>query len=132
MSRESRVRTVPDPVWVQVVTNADGQCQCETRKCHTPAARDRCKATSPGVRLVAAPADPLVPEWAAWRVPVEGLSAWCPSCLAAARRRGEAARVEAARVAGTEAQAELTLALDPAPGDATTSRRHDVVSGVLS
>jgi hypothetical protein len=106
VSRESLARSVPSPVWVQVVTDADRQCQCTHVRCHVPA-RDRCKATTSNTRLIVAPTDPQVPEYAGWRLPVRELSAWCPSCLSAARRRGEAARVAASRAAGEAAQESL-------------------------
>lgn len=114
MSRETLLRAIPSPVWTQVVTLADHQCQCREIRCHVPA-RDRCKATTSSARLVVAPTDPTTPDHAAWRLSVEALSAWCIACHATSRRRGEAARAASAREAGRTAQGTLFMILAEMP-----------------
>jgi hypothetical protein len=82
-----------------VVDRAEGRCEC-TGQCgrrHQDAPRVSAarRSSAPrrcgngrvnGRRLVAAPADPAVPAYAAARVPFEQLAAWCGGCLDDARR----------------------------------------------
>lgn len=83
---------VPIPTLVQVVTDADGRCEC-TGACgrpHRSDPRGRCARLhlrERGSCLVAAPRDPAVPAHRAWRVPTRDLAAWCQPCLDGARRR---------------------------------------------
>ena len=78
------------PLLVQVVTAADGQCECTRPGCHGRSAR--CEHRTPQVRLIAAPRDVAVAPHAAWRVPVEGLAAWCERCYTHARTEGQRTR----------------------------------------
>lgn len=80
------------PVLVQVVTRAGHQCECTNRGCHGRV--ERCERTHPQVRLIAAPRDARVAVHAAWRVPVEELAAWCPSCCERAQASARRQRVE--------------------------------------
>jgi hypothetical protein len=89
---------IPAPTYVHVVTAAGRRCEC-TGSCgrdHTARHGDgRCPVGAglrAGARLVAAPTDPAVPAHQAYRVPVEGLSAWCGPCLDRARRLAAASR----------------------------------------
>lgn len=89
---------VPTPAWVHAVTVAGHRCQC-TGSCGRDHSRNhgdgRCQVGGDLVsaaRLYAAPTDPAVPAAQAFRVPVEGLSAWCGPCLDRARRLATARR----------------------------------------
>ncbi|MEU6959943.1 hypothetical protein [Streptomyces chrestomyceticus] len=91
-----------------VMTAAGWRCQC-TGQCGQPHAKTerRCPREHDSyvgkaggwVRLVAAPADPTVPEQQAAAVPAARLRAWCPACLRAARK---SAAVNAARPDGVQ------------------------------
>jgi hypothetical protein len=88
------VTTVPAPVWVQVVAAAEGRCECTQTGCHTKQ-QARCpQQGQAGRALVAAPRDTTIPGYAAWRVPVGELAAWCPACLQVAGSRARRARAE--------------------------------------
>jgi hypothetical protein len=80
MTRHPRLSTslTPVPVLVEVVTRAGGRCECTRRGCHGRSVR--CEQALPGIRLIAAPRDPAVPGYAAWRVPAGELAAWCNRC----------------------------------------------------
>ncbi|WP_189845951.1 hypothetical protein [Streptomyces rubiginosohelvolus] len=71
-----------------VMVTADWRCQC-TGQCghrHTRT-ENRCPRTHGGrVLLMAAPADPSIPERAAVVLPPGELRAWCSGCHIAARR----------------------------------------------
>lgn len=96
------ITDIPAPTWVHVVTVAERRCQC-TGACgrdHSRRGRHadgdgQCPVGSERItrdRLVAAPADPAIPAARAYRVPVEGLQAWCGPCLDRARRLATAPR----------------------------------------
>jgi hypothetical protein len=116
---------VPAPVWVQVVTAAEGRCECTLARCHGASSRtssssatsaapvggsQRCEREHPTWVLVAAPRDPQVSERAAWRVPAEDLAAWCAPCL-------DGARAAERRAAAERAARELEAALLPLPAE---------------
>jgi hypothetical protein len=84
--------------YVQVVTAADGRCECagSCGRDHR-AGGGRCprghaaaavlgQSSDLTTRLYVAPADPAVPTHQAYRVPVEDLTAWCRPCLDGAQR----------------------------------------------
>ncbi|MDC7338936.1 hypothetical protein PQR15_23575 [Streptomyces lydicus] len=78
-----------------VMKAAGWRCQC-TGECGQPHAKSdgRCPREHDGyagkhggpIRLLAAPADLTIPDRQAVALPVGKLRAWCPSCLATARR----------------------------------------------
>lgn len=78
-----------------VMTAAAWRCQC-TGACGQPHAKSdgRCPREHDGyagkhggpVRLMAAPAAPTITNLQAAALPATELRAWCPGCLAAARR----------------------------------------------
>lgn len=78
------MRTVvkASPLWVEVMTRAGYRCEGLIHRSH-----DRCPHEHPGHELVVAPRDPAIAEHAAWRIPAADQAAWCPSCLADARRK---------------------------------------------
>jgi hypothetical protein len=107
--------TVAVPVLVRVVTAAGGRCECTGRGCHSTK-EARCPHESPAWRLTAAPRDLSGPAFAAWRVPVEQLAAWCSPCLDHGQRLAARARAAAAPMTG-----DLLDLVDTDPtSDATT------------
>jgi hypothetical protein len=114
VSRSTRhLRWICLPVWVEVITRAESQCQCERVRCHVPA-RGRCKVTTSGHQLVAAPADPAIPDYAAWRLSPVLLSAWCEPCLRSARRAAVGPLAAGPDLFAEPAQLDL-LGGDPVP-----------------
>ncbi|MFF4701398.1 hypothetical protein [Streptomyces chattanoogensis] len=83
-----------------VMAKAGWRCQC-TGACGQPHALSdgRCPREHDGyaskhggpVRLMAAPADPRIPERDAVALPACELRAWCPGCYTAARKSAPAA-----------------------------------------
>ncbi|AZS76378.1 hypothetical protein DDE74_11220 [Streptomyces lydicus] len=83
-----------------VMAAAAWRCQC-TGACGQPHAQSggRCPREHDGyagkhsgpVRLMAAPADPAIPDRQAMALPAPALRAWCPGCHAAARKPTPAA-----------------------------------------
>ncbi|MET8703626.1 hypothetical protein ABZW10_32965 [Kitasatospora sp. NPDC004723] len=82
------------PLLDRVAARCERRCAC-TGRCgnrHT-ASGGRCEREHRAGRpLIAAPADPSMPDAEAARLPVEQLLAWCGDCLAKAAGRGRADR----------------------------------------
>jgi hypothetical protein len=81
--------------WRPVMCAAGFRCQCRGEcgndhkkgKGRCPREHDQLASKHRGpVRLLAAPADPIVTGLAAARLPTARLRAWCPDCLDGARR----------------------------------------------
>jgi hypothetical protein len=76
-------------LFTTVMSAADGRCHC-TGQCGNSHHRTegRCLKQHDGIRtrLIAAPADPTIPERVAAGLPAAALRAWCPPCFTAAQR----------------------------------------------
>lgn len=74
------------PVWVQVVTDAGGRCECIDPGCHGGGRCPRGGQVGRREQLIVGPRDPSVSVASASRLPRAELAAWCPRCLVRAQR----------------------------------------------